>query len=108
MSKIEEIISAKKQALLIVLSLASEVMAILLANMSNNSLAYATSCYENLVTQKVSWIFAICGVVLAIIGLRTAIKAKKRKTGPIVGAAVVVVLCCILALVAVFWSNFCV
>ena len=96
----------KNPGLLQAVGLASEVVALWLGNIAANDLAGADSCNITPPTRNISSFFALCGIVLAIISLRIAIKQKKSVL--IVGAVAVTFVCCVLGLVAWFSSYFCI
>lgn len=95
-------ISTKLHVILITLALLSEGFAIWLGDMALNSTALCDS-HVGTPTLGPSALFAGCGVVLAIIGLRVSI--KKRTAIAIVATAIVTLICVILALVSLFMGS---
>jgi succinate dehydrogenase hydrophobic anchor subunit len=101
------IILTKKSSLLLATGLVLEVVAIWFGSVAGNALANEPSrCFGSPVTQKMSWLLAITGIIFAIISLRTSIKQKN--TGLIISGVLGMIMCCILALASWFLSIFCI
>lgn len=95
----------KHPGLLLALGFVSEIVALWLGNIASNYMAGVYDCNLTPPTRNMASFFALCGVVFAIISLYIAIKQKK--TGLIVSAVAVIFVCCVLSLVALFLSYFC-